>query len=622
MKRVASHQRKPRSLAMILLALLWCAAGSSAAEVSVELSSREVYAGIPFSLTIVIRNYEAFDEADLPSIPQLPGLTVLGPPSQSTQSSYSSINGRVTQSKSLTLRYSLVATQPGQYTLPPIEVTVDGRTFAGNPITITASKPEAGDLLYVDVQAEKDAVYLGEPVNLTLRIWIKRYEDDQFDVELRAGDTWSLVETNRSTWGEFVEAIRETSGPLRRGPDARTVRRPDDAGIESVYYVYEIGATLWPQQAGPLAIEPVAVYITYPTRLERSRDFFSRDQLRIADARPVIAAAELPQVMVKSPPEAGRPPFYAGAVGRFDIAVTAQPTEVAVGDPITITLTVTDRTPGGTRLDLLQPPPLQRIAELEESFRIPGDPLAGVVEGRTKTFTQTIRARSDQVNQVPAIPFAYFDPDGEQYHTVQSEPIELNVQSASMVTMSDIVGGAGGAEPRATELTEVAGGILANQVGADVLLTQQVFAVGWPQIVIVVAPPFLFIVIAFGRYQTLRLRNDHGYARRRSARRRAMRRLSEAHRPEGRHQAEAVAAALSDYVADRYNLPAGALTSLEIAERLRTSGVSPALIEEVESLLAECEALRYAGGTTTTKTGSIADLASRCIKRLERERIR
>ena len=59
MERLASHRRKPRSLAMILLALLWCAAGSSAAEVSVELSSREVYAGIPFSLTIVIRNCRA-----------------------------------------------------------------------------------------------------------------------------------------------------------------------------------------------------------------------------------------------------------------------------------------------------------------------------------------------------------------------------------------------------------------------------------------------------------------------------------------------------------------------------------------------------------------------------------
>ena len=41
-------------------------------------------------------------------------------------------------------------------------------------------------------------------------------------------------------------------------------------------------------------------------------------------------------------PRDGRPLEYRGAVGRFDIGVTAAPTRVAVGDPITVTLRVTD----------------------------------------------------------------------------------------------------------------------------------------------------------------------------------------------------------------------------------------------------------------------------------------
>ena len=178
MVKPTGHARRLCWLAAMVAALLLCVAPVPAAEVSIEIASRDVYVGIPFSLTITVRDYQDFDPSHAPSIPQVPGLKVLGPPSQSTQSSYQNINGVTTQSRLLQLRYSLSAAQPGQYTIPPIEVNVDGQRFRGQPITVKASKPESGDLLRVEVQAEEDAVYLGEPVNLTMRIWIKRYEDD------------------------------------------------------------------------------------------------------------------------------------------------------------------------------------------------------------------------------------------------------------------------------------------------------------------------------------------------------------------------------------------------------------------------------------------------------------
>jgi hypothetical protein len=621
MMKPPAQARRRQWIAAMVAAILSCVAPVPAAEVSIELASPEVYVGIPFSLTITIRDYEEFNEGDVPSIPEVPGLNVLGPPSQNTQSSFSNLNGRITQSRSLQLRYSLIAAQPGRYVLPPIAVSVDGQSFTGRPITITASKPEGGDLLRVEVQSEKDAVYLGEPINLTMRIWIKRYEDDEFNVQVESGDTWSLIDMNRSNWGEFVEAIRNVSSQVRRGSIGRTVRREGDDGVEAIYHLYEIPAIVWPRQAGTPAIDPPVVYVEYPTRLERSRDFFSRGQLRIAQTRPVLAAAEMPQVEVKLPPEAGRPPFYAGAVGRFDIGVTAQPTEVAVGDPITITLTVTDVTPGGTQLELLQPPILERVAELQRDFRIPTDPLAGIVQGRVKTFTQTIRAKNEQVQRIPPIPLAFFDPQREAYVTIWSDPIDLDVQSASTLAMADIVGGEAAGGARATELTEVAGGILANHVGADLLLTRQAFTIGPWRIVIIAAPPILFIVTALGRYEVRRLRHDRGYARRRSARRNAMKRLSEARRTSGAAGVAIVAGAMSEYIADRCNLPPGALTGAEVIDHLRTGRVPAGLIEEVESLLRECETRRY-GGAAPAGGESITDRAARCIRRLERERIR
>ena len=70
----------------------------------------------------------------------------------------------------------------------------------------------------------------------------------------------------------------------------------------------------------------------------------------------------------------------------------------------------------------------------------PADPLAGVVEGRRKTFTQTIRAKDETVTRIPPIEFSYFDPTAERYVQVLSNPIELSVGAAREVAMTDVVG--------------------------------------------------------------------------------------------------------------------------------------------------------------------------------------
>ena len=260
------------------------------------------------------------------------------------------------------------------------------------------------------------------------------------------------------------------------------------------------------------------------------------------------------------------------------------------------------------------------MAELTSAFRVAGDLPAGLVSGRRKTFTQTIRARSDEVTRIPAIPFSYFDPQTERYVTVTSDPIEIDVRPASTLADTQIIGANGLQKGTVTELTEVAGGILANESGPAVLLSQQAFTPSWVHAAAVTAPPIVFAVIAAARRRVQRLRGDRGHARRRSAKRRALRRLTDARRAEATEEAQATALALSDYVSDRCNLPPGALTSAEVVEKLHGRRVPADLVADVESLLGVCEALRYAGGDAA-ETDSITQRAARCIARLERERI-
>jgi hypothetical protein len=65
--------------------------------------------------------------------------------------------------------------------------------------------------------------------------------------------------------------------------------------------------------------------------------------------------------------------------------------------------------------------------------------LAGFVQDETKVFVTTIRPRSEDINQIPAIPFSFFDPEKEAYQTVYTDPISIDVSAAESLDMDLIV---------------------------------------------------------------------------------------------------------------------------------------------------------------------------------------
>jgi hypothetical protein len=509
-------------------------------------------------------------------------------------------------------------------------VTVDGRVYDSQPIQIIATRSETGDLVFAAVEADRESIYLGEPVELTLRLWIKSYQDREFGVALNNAAMWRQIEDRLSQFGPFTSYLQDLASRMQQ-PRGETVIRDDSRGTPRSYYLYELPATFWPRSTGPVSLDPVRLTISYPTALGRSRSPFSFNDLMISQTRPVSVEASQPVIEVKPLPEEGRPPYFAGAVGEFDIATSALPVSAAVGDPITLTMQIHDRTGGrwhADRLDLLQAPLLDRVPTLTEAFRIPPDPLAGVVEGRAKTFTQTIRPRHDRISQIPAIPFAYFDPRKEQYVTVVSEAIPITITPGSTLAMSEVVESAAAA-PRpggtnGTELTEVAGGILANYGLHDGVLASHSLNPGWGAAAVIAVPPAVFAVVTLISRRARRLRTDVRYARRRGARRRADQRLRTALTLSDREQADAVAAAVAGYIADRRHLPPGALTRLEVIEQLQRAGVDGEVRGGIEALLDDCELQRYGGGAADGRAGDgpgLVDRARACLARLERERL-
>lgn len=582
-----------------------------AAEVSLDVSMRETYVGVPVTVQIEIANAR---EHDPPTLPEIPNATVrsAGTPSQSTQMSV--INGKMSRSTTLTYAFQVTPHAKGRLVIPSIEVKADGQIHRTEPMAIVVADSKTEDVLFVELKGDRDSVYVGEPLEITLQIWIRPFIDQNYHVKLNEGQTWNLIEVDKSEWGVFLDVLQQMYSERRR-PRGQEMLRLDSAGNERSYYLYELTKTIWPSHAGQIGVGDINVIVVYPIRLGRDRSIFSRGNLTITHSKPMAGQVEVEPIVVKPIPAEGRPAFYAGAVGQYTITATAKPTEVAVGEPITLTMSIS----GTGQLERLQPPPLPEIEALTADFKVPTDPLGGEVQGDSKVFSQSIRAKSDQVAAIPPIPFAYFDPQAEQFVTVETTSIPLKVKPSAELSVGQIVD-ASTVTPRASRsLTEVTGGILANYSGEDVLLAQHGFQAGWAALGAVACPPVLFAIAWFVQYRRERLRNDVSLARRRSARANARRKIQSAGREESRAVPAAVGAAIGGYVADRCNLPGGGLTRAEVVTRLGDANVSSDCMEAVNTLLGECESMQYAGSAGDSADGLVRS-ALALIDRLERER--
>ena len=605
---MAIRRRHLALMAAALAALMPCAA-THAADLELRVSSRQVYVGVPFQIQVVITNAREYESLRLLDID---GLRQLRPPQMSSRS-VTINNGRTTHT--ITLTYEVIADVEGEISIPAITMILDGQAQTTAPTRIVAGEipmgPADATQLFLEVKSAHDTYFLGQTIGLTLEIWLLPYHDDQHVVRFDHQAMVEQIGIRISQWGVFAGTIREMQ--------VQEILRKDADGVQRAYFVYSIKRTISPHQTGTIAFDDIRVIVDYPTRIRRARTIFGGRYETVA-SRKIAATVNRAPIVIEQPPVEGRPASFSGAVGTFGFTVRAKPRDVVVGDPITLTLVIDDRSALPNDLALLKPPPLSRDTTLTTDFRVAGDPPAGLVIERRKTFTQTVRATNVEVDTVPAIPFSYFDPQTRTYVTVFSEPISLRVRLAKTLSDTQIVGGNGGPVQTITELEEVAGGILANYTGADLLLSSQAFAFTWGHGVVLAFGPLAFGVVAVGRHRARRVQRDGGHARRRRARREALRRLAEASKNPDR-EANLAVAAVSEYVADRCNLPPGALTTTEVVERLADAAVSPEVLKDVQTLLADCEQHRYAGGSDG-EANSIAERARKCLDRLEREGLR
>ncbi len=593
-----------------LLALIFPAsvARAQAPAVNFAWSEREVVAGERFTLDIEVVNGKDIGN---PVLPVVDGLAFTVLPGRTSMSETRITNGRSEQRLTTTVTVQAIAKIPGKLTVPPVAITVDGKEWRSEPAALIVRDAQVADdvaPLFVDIVADPTTPFVGQPTTLTLRIWARPYRDVRQNVKLDEGSMWQFIDLEHSKFGLFKKSLEEMSRRNQR-PAGRTQLKGDYE-----YFVYPIPLDYRASRPGPPQVGEIEIQFNYPTGLRVTRDVFDRKRMQATGVRPISVQPSLVDAAVRALPAEGQPPFFNGAVGRFVVSASAKPTQIAVGDPITVTFTVSSQiSDEGASLEELQAPAFASMPELNKNFRIPSDAIAGKISDRRKVFTQTFRPVTDAVTEIPAIPFAYFDAVSGRYEVVETKAIPITVSAAEQLNLSQIVGGTANAVERPERnLTAVAGGLLANAPPSAALLANERAPIGLTLAVIAGAPPIACaaIAVALGAKR----RRDADPLRRRSAK---AGRLAASALP-AHTSPEQVLAALTGYVADRCGLADGERTRADAVGALRERGVDDELVTRFDRLLATCERSRFAPKGDDSVS---VDEARELVRQLEREQL-
>lgn len=597
-------------IAIILSVLPGPVPAAGEVDVQVVLEKHEVFVGESFRLQIQV------DGDDSPAEPDLSGLTDFDVRSlggqQNSSSSITIINGKMDKvtHQGYIFNYSLTPKLEGVLKIPSIRISAGGVDHHSQPGVVRVKKPVETEDFKLRIALSSHECYIGEPVVLTFTWYIGKdvegilfnlpmLNDPRFEaagqpVDFVAGDGKNLV---RIPFGSSEIIARRGRGRLK-GRDFMTVTFQE---------------ALIPKQVGMITLPQATVACKALVGYKESRrqdlfgrfsrdsffdDFFNRGQRGIY--KTVITPSNEPEIKVSALPEKGRPANFTGLVGKYSLAADAVPTEVNVGDPITLTIMVT----GPEYLKNVELPPFKDQPGMTGNFKIPKEMATGEIKDRVKVFTQTVRANHQDVKEIPKIGLPYFNTETGKYEVARSDAIPLSVKGARVVTAMDAEGNE--VTPRKNEISTQNEGIAYNYDDPGVLETYRDDNTLWITsrlcMAALIVPPACYLIVLVSMVVIRNRRKDpEGFIARRafSEFSRDIKTIDTGPTADASEAHNRISEALREYLGKRLRLTAGAITYQDVAELLTKSGVTPDAVTSLKHILDQCEAHRFAGNTVT-----------------------
>ena len=601
---------------------LWGYAWAATFGAKAAVERTDPFVGEPFVFQIQVSGSEHPEQPDLSHVKDFAVAFRGG--QQNSRRSVTIINGRVTEDvqEGYFFSYELTPKREGRLVIPSVTVISDGRSTRTDPVVINARKPVETEDFKLRMSLSKDHCYVGEPVILTVTWYIgKDVRDYRFTLPLLNDDTFRFIDPKVDRQpGTKVYRI-----PIEDGEAIGVQGRGKEGGKQ--YATITFQKVLIPVSSGDVTIQPATVACSALTGYERQRslfddDFFGSDFFgtgRRGIYKTVVVPSNGLELRISDLPLKGKPANFAGHVGEYHIETHATPTDVNVGDPITLTVTLS----GPDYLEHVDFPPLGGQPKLAGDFKVPKERATAEVLGNSKAFTQTIRALRPDVEEVPAIELPYFDTVTGTYRVARSKPIPLTVNKTRIITALDAEG-IDAVESPGSEIETWTKGIAFNYEDMGTLVNQRLGPLSWFHsplwICLFVGPPLCYVLLLIGIGLVRKRNADPMKAQARKAFGRLARSLKAA---QGSHTSaytcDMVQDAFRHYLGDKLRMPKGALTFNDVKEVLKAKGLDQLTLDRLKALFERCEAGRYAGIEGNFDEPSIAKQGMLLAKELEKK---
>ncbi|MBI3251962.1 MAG: protein BatD [Candidatus Omnitrophica bacterium] len=604
------------------------------AEVAIETSVSRSRVSVGEELTLDITITNAQGKISRPVISSVDGFTSY---SQSHSQEISIVNG-VSSSKSV-FSYALVANSPGQKTIGPFEINIDGRVYKVAPVKIevvpNAATPQlvpissglpvsspparalpAGNVgdrdIFVKAWLDRDEVFVNEPAMLTYTLYT------------RLSATYKGFEKEPETTGFWVEDF----------PPEKTIRRTEKILNGSRYVVADVRKlALFPTEPGVFTVDPGTLAAVVELRSQDdfdsyfSSNVFGRRNFPSPFASQIISqtlSTENVALTAKALPEAGRPAGFSGAVGDYQIESSLDKDQAQAGDPVTFRLRIW----GQGNISTLQMPALPGLEDFKVYDSATSTNVAKnrlIVEGEKITETAIVPKKAGTYT-IPAVSFYFFDPRARVYKEIKTAERTLRV-TAAPEGEREASSEPGGVRP--VEKEDVA------FVAKDIrYLKARNEGRVWPELF---KNPFywgfaiLMLVLALawgasaGRKETalgdrkiFRLRRSHSLARKKL-------KAAEVFLKENRDEAfyAEMDSALRGYFADRLDISPQAVSLETIESRVADGDADPEMLNRIKTILGELSGSRF--GSVKKDKEEMKDLcesAGRVIDRFEKVRLK
>jgi len=575
---------------------------------------QQVAVGQQFRLTYTVNSQDVsnFHIGQIPS----DAFEILMGPSTSTQSSFSMVNGRTTQSSSVTYTYILSALKNGTFTIPAATINVDGSQISSNALKIQVSgtaqsnggraqggRPQqqeelrsagstiSGSDLFIQVSASKKRVYEQEPVLLTYKVYtlvaltqlegkmpdlkgfhtqeIPLPQEKSFKIEQFNGRNYKTV-----TWSQYV---------------------------------------MFPQMSGKLQVPPITfngIVLQQNRNVDPFEAFFNGGSGYIEVKKQIQA----PGVNIEVDPLPTRPTGFSGGVGKFSMKTEIDKTELKTNDPLTIRVTIT----GTGNMKLMKAP--------EVKFTKDFDTYDVKVTDKTRLTTSGLEGsmiyeylavpRHQGKYHVPPVEFTYFDTKEKQYKTLTSEAYDLAVAKGDgdETTVQSYGGSQEDIQMLANDIRYIKLGNVNMQSEGSLFFASTLYWIALAVLVLVFI--LLFVVFRQRAIENADLVKTRG----KKANKVAVKRLKKAaklmkdNKP-GEFYDETLRA-LWGYVGDKLNIPVEQLSRDNISDRLTERNVNAETVKQFIEAIDECEFERYAPGDPKGNMNKVYQMAMTAITQI------